>query len=107
MVHLRSGFRSPAYEYISRFFDLVGDAKVKGKLFDLGTYPAGVPANDDNLLLVNYTVSGMKKNLPGPLASLMIMKECLLNRMKFNYYRRELVDVFIDNSTTSRLDILV
>ena len=37
---LRSGFRSPAYEYISRYFDLIGDAKVKGELFDLGTYPA-------------------------------------------------------------------
>ena len=28
---LRSGFRSPAYEYVSRYFDLLGDAKVKGE----------------------------------------------------------------------------
>ena len=41
---LRSGFKSPAYDYISRFFSLVGDAKVKGRLFDMGSYPAGVPS---------------------------------------------------------------
>jgi gamma-glutamylcyclotransferase (GGCT)/AIG2-like uncharacterized protein YtfP len=44
---LRSGFRSPVYEYISRFFTFVGEAKVKGKLFDLGEYPAGIPVTDD------------------------------------------------------------
>ena len=40
---LRSGFRSPVYEYISRFFSFVGDATVKGKLYDLGEYPAAIP----------------------------------------------------------------
>lgn len=43
---LRSGFQSPAYEYISRFFTLVGNAKVQGKLVDMGSYPAGVPAEN-------------------------------------------------------------
>ena len=47
---LRSGFKSPAYEYISRFFSFVGDAKVKGKLFDLGAYPAGVPVSGENFI---------------------------------------------------------
>jgi gamma-glutamylcyclotransferase (GGCT)/AIG2-like uncharacterized protein YtfP len=44
---LRSGFHSPAYEYISRYFNLVGDAKVKGRLFDMGEYPAAVPVEED------------------------------------------------------------
>jgi gamma-glutamylcyclotransferase (GGCT)/AIG2-like uncharacterized protein YtfP len=44
---LRSGFQSPAYEYISRFFELVGNAKAKGKLYDLGNYPAAKPADDE------------------------------------------------------------
>jgi gamma-glutamylcyclotransferase (GGCT)/AIG2-like uncharacterized protein YtfP len=32
---LRSGFRSTAYDTISRYFELVGEAMVKGELFDL------------------------------------------------------------------------
>lgn len=44
---LRKGFQSPAYDYISRFFKFIGVAKVKGKLYDLGTYPAGVPSEED------------------------------------------------------------
>ena len=47
---LLSGFKSPAYEYISRFFNLVGKAKVKGKLYDMGEYPAAIPANDDGFI---------------------------------------------------------
>ena len=44
---LRSGFRNPMYEYISRFFTFVGEAKVKGRLFDLGEYPAGIPVEEN------------------------------------------------------------
>ena len=36
---LRSGFKSPAYNYISKYFSLVGDAKVQGKLYNMGNYP--------------------------------------------------------------------
>lgn len=44
---LRSGFQSPAYEYISRYFTLVGEGRVRGRLYDLGEYPAAKPAEDD------------------------------------------------------------
>lgn len=40
---LRRGFHHPAYAYISEYFNFVGDATVKGKLYDLGPYPAAVP----------------------------------------------------------------
>lgn len=35
------------YEYISGFFHFEGHAKVRGKLYDLGEYPAGVPSTED------------------------------------------------------------
>ena len=48
---LRSGFNHPAYAYISNHFSLVGSAKVKGKLYDLGSYPAALPTNDECYIL--------------------------------------------------------
>jgi len=43
---LRSGFRNPAYEYLTRYFHLIGDAVVNGKLYDLGDYPAAVATTE-------------------------------------------------------------
>lgn len=44
---LRSGFKSPAYEYISRYFALLCEGRVKGKLYDLGEYPAALPTEEE------------------------------------------------------------
>lgn len=48
---LRSGFKSPAYEYISRYFSFLADGRVKGYLYDLGEYPAALPGNDDAFIV--------------------------------------------------------
>src|SRR5690606_1562391 len=48
---LRSGFKSPAYEYISRHFNLVGEARVKGILYDPGDYPAAKPFDGDRYII--------------------------------------------------------
>ena len=48
---LRSGFRSPAYEYISPFFNLIGEARVRGKMFDMGEYPAAIPVDEDSFII--------------------------------------------------------
>ena len=59
---LRSGFRSAAYEYISRYFDLVGDAKVKGLLFDLGDYPAAKPTDEEKFIVGElYSIRNKKQ----------------------------------------------
>ncbi|MBS1743413.1 MAG: gamma-glutamylcyclotransferase [Bacteroidetes bacterium] len=47
---LRSGFRNPAYEYLTKHFHLLGDAVVQGKFFDKGDSPVAVPANDDSFI---------------------------------------------------------
>ena len=48
---LRSGFKHPAYEYVSRYFTLIGDAKVKGNLYDMGSYPAAIPTEENNFII--------------------------------------------------------
>lgn len=47
---LRSGFQSPAYEYISRYFQFIGPAQVRGRLYDMGNYPAGVPVTGNEFI---------------------------------------------------------
>ncbi len=48
---LRSGFKSPAYNYISKYFTLICPATVHGQLFDMGTYPVATATNTNNLII--------------------------------------------------------
>lgn len=44
---LRSGFQHPAYAYISRYFTLLGTARVRAELYDMGEYPATIPSSEE------------------------------------------------------------
>jgi gamma-glutamylcyclotransferase (GGCT)/AIG2-like uncharacterized protein YtfP len=48
---LRQGFQHEAYAYISRYFTFTGDAKVKGMLYDMGSYPAAKPGDDESFIV--------------------------------------------------------
>ena len=48
---LRSGFRNPAYEYLARYFSLVGEGMVKGKFFDKGSNPVAVSSDTEHYIL--------------------------------------------------------
>ena len=47
---LLSGFKSPAYEYISKYFNLKGPAQVKGTIFDMGTFPVGTSVDTGRII---------------------------------------------------------
>jgi gamma-glutamylcyclotransferase (GGCT)/AIG2-like uncharacterized protein YtfP len=47
---LRSGFHSPAYQYLSQYFNLIGEGIVKGKLFDKGEYPVAIPTSEEKFI---------------------------------------------------------
>jgi gamma-glutamylcyclotransferase (GGCT)/AIG2-like uncharacterized protein YtfP len=47
---LRSGFHNPAYQYLSKYFTLIGEGIVKGKLFDKSGYPIAVPTNKEKFI---------------------------------------------------------
>ena len=47
---LRSGFRNPVYQYLTKYFHLVGEAVVKGKLYDLGDYPAATATDEEKFI---------------------------------------------------------
>lgn len=44
---LRRGFKHVAYEYISRYFRFIDEAKTRGFLYDLGEYPAAIAASEE------------------------------------------------------------
>ena len=47
---LRSGFGQPAYAYLAKYFHLMGNAVVKGKLFDMGQYAAARPTTENRVI---------------------------------------------------------
>jgi gamma-glutamylcyclotransferase (GGCT)/AIG2-like uncharacterized protein YtfP len=95
---LRSGFKSSAYEYISRFFSFVGDAKVKGKLFDLGSYPAGVSADDESFIIGELYAIKHAPEFSWAIGQLDDYEGVTVEPDEIQLYKRELVDVHIDNS---------
>jgi gamma-glutamylcyclotransferase (GGCT)/AIG2-like uncharacterized protein YtfP len=48
---LRSGFPSTAFQFMNPYFQLVANGKVKGKLYDLGEYPAGIPTAEEKYIV--------------------------------------------------------
>jgi gamma-glutamylcyclotransferase (GGCT)/AIG2-like uncharacterized protein YtfP len=94
---LRSGFRSPVYEYISRFFIFIGDAKVKGKLFDMGSYPGGVPANDEGFIIGELYQIREEAEFSWAMGQLDDYEGVNVESDEIQLYRRELTDVFINN----------
>jgi len=47
---LRSGFHNPVYAYLTKYFHLLGEAVVKGKLYDLGEYPAAAATGEEKFI---------------------------------------------------------
>ncbi|MEI8060073.1 MAG: gamma-glutamylcyclotransferase family protein [Ferruginibacter sp.] len=47
---LRSGFHHPAFEYMSRYFQFIGPAVVKGKLYDMGAFPVAKTTSEERFI---------------------------------------------------------
>lgn len=97
---LRSGFKSPAYEYISQFFNLVGLARAKGKLIDMGSYPAGIPSNDDSYIIGELYIARNNNELPWAIGQLDDYEGVSVEADEIQFYRREATDILIDGQLT-------
>jgi gamma-glutamylcyclotransferase (GGCT)/AIG2-like uncharacterized protein YtfP len=97
---LRSGFRSPAYEYISRYFDLEGEAKVKGDLYDMGNYAAGVPTEDERYIHGELYRVREEPEFDWAIAQLDDYEGVTVEADEIQLYRRALTEVFINGNTT-------
>jgi gamma-glutamylcyclotransferase (GGCT)/AIG2-like uncharacterized protein YtfP len=97
---LRSGFRHPAYEYISRYFTLVSDAKVKGYLYDMGNYPVAVPTNDEAFIVGELYKLNNENEFSWAMAQLDDYEGVNADEGETPLYRREAVTVILNNTTT-------
>jgi gamma-glutamylcyclotransferase (GGCT)/AIG2-like uncharacterized protein YtfP len=98
---LRSGFQSPVYEYISRFFTFAGNAKVKGKLYDLGNYPAGIPGNDHDFIIGELYYAKEENEFAWAIAQLDDYEGVLVEAGESPLYRRELTEVHMNEQVIS------
>jgi gamma-glutamylcyclotransferase (GGCT)/AIG2-like uncharacterized protein YtfP len=90
---LRSGFRSPVYEYISRFFKFIGEGKVKGKLFDMGNYPAGIPADDESFIVGELYCIKQENEFPWAIGQLDDYEGVTVEPDEVQLYKREVTPV--------------
>ena len=98
---LRSGFRSPAYEYISKYFTFVGDARIKGKLYDLGEYPAAIPVAEDSFIIGElYTIKN-EHEFSWAMAQLDDYEGLNVEAGEEKLYHRKIEEVYINNQVVS------
>lgn len=95
---LRSGFRSPAYEYISRYFHFVDEARVKGRLYDLGSYPAAIPAQEETFIKGELYVIKQEAEFSWAIGQLDDYEGVITEPGEPQLYRRELTDVFVGDN---------
>lgn len=97
---LRSGFHSPVYEYISRFFTFVGEAKVKGKLFDLGEYPAAIPAEEDFFIIGELYIAKNQQEFSWAIGQLDDYEGLDVEEGETPLYERKVTEVHINDQVT-------
>jgi gamma-glutamylcyclotransferase (GGCT)/AIG2-like uncharacterized protein YtfP len=98
---LRSGFHSSVYDYISRFFTYVGDATVKGKLYDLGEYPAGIPVEEDVFIKGElYTIKNQQE-FSWAIGQLDDYEGMYVEAGETPLYLRKISEVYINGTATT------
>jgi gamma-glutamylcyclotransferase (GGCT)/AIG2-like uncharacterized protein YtfP len=95
---LRKGFQSSAYEYISRYFNFFGEATVKGKLFDLGEYPAAIPVSENAFIKGELYIVKNENEFSWAIAQLDDYEGVLVEPGEQPLYRREMADTFINDA---------
>ncbi len=98
---LRSGFNHPAYAYISTHFTLVGSAKVKGKLYDLGEYPAALPTLDEHYIIGELYQLKEEQEFSWAIAQIDDYEGINPEPGEATLYKRELTTVYISGQTTT------
>ena len=96
---LRSGFRSPAYEYITRYFTFLCDPTVKAKLRDMGEYAAGQPFEGEKYIIGELYRITTPSEFSWAMAQLDDYEGLNVEPGETQLFRRELVEVFCNDGS--------
>lgn len=88
------------YEYISRFFTLVSKAKVRGKLIDMGSYPAGIPSNDNHFIIGELYQVNNESEFSWAIGQLDDYEGVSVEPDEAQLYRREITEVHLNGQIT-------
>jgi gamma-glutamylcyclotransferase (GGCT)/AIG2-like uncharacterized protein YtfP len=98
---LRSGFNHPVYAYISTHFSLAGSAKVKGKLYDLGAYPAALPTEEEFYIIGELYRLKEEQEFEWAIAQIDDYEGVNPEPGETAQYKREMTTVYINETTTN------
>jgi gamma-glutamylcyclotransferase (GGCT)/AIG2-like uncharacterized protein YtfP len=94
---LRKGFQNPVFNYIHDYFDFVGNARVKGLLYDMGDYPAAVPSQDERFIVGELYSIKHPDEFAWAIGQLDDYEGISPEPGEQASYRRELVTVYVEN----------
>ena len=99
---LRSGFHHSAYEYISRYFSLVSaTAKTKGRVYNLGSYPAAIPSNEDYFIIGELYKIIREEELSWALAQLDDYEGVNVEPGETALYQRSIATIYLPEQITT------
>ena len=96
---LLSGFKSNAYEYIRKYFKLLGEATVKGTMYDMGEFPVVVPQDTGRVIKGELYEIVNPNEFSFAMAHLDDYEGLYPEEGEEVYYEREAVDVNFNTET--------
>ena len=95
---LRSGFRNPAYAYLTRYFRCLGEGVVKGKLYDTGTYPVAISSVSESFINGELYQLNNEEEFAWVFEQLDDYEGLNVEDGEMPMYKREMVTVFQEGS---------
>jgi gamma-glutamylcyclotransferase (GGCT)/AIG2-like uncharacterized protein YtfP len=96
---LRKDFNHPAHQFISRYFNFIGAAKVQGVLYDLGEYPAAIPTTENRFIKGELYAIKLADEFNYAMAQLDDYEGLIVEEGGRPLYIRELVNVYLNDSS--------
>lgn len=96
---LRWSFKNSSHDYVSRYFDVIGEGKIKGKLYDMGDFPVAMPTREDFYIVGELYKIRNEQEFSYAIAQLDDYEGLIVEEDEFPLYRRALVEVFMGDKS--------